>query len=182
MSRSKQPPLSCMNIWTTCSLHGVPVGSCLFWVSSVFSFFPPWLCRGWYCSPCPPISVFIPWQPMGEQEGIYTPLIFLLVLPLGVAGSENIVFWRLCQNKNPQRGRRGAARVVCVFTLLSTMYSSTFSMSPRQAGCGLSYIFWLLGISIFALNMKGNIFFLFRIMNILLWIAVKYSWAWFFQL
>lgn len=36
----------------------------------------------------------------------------LLILPRGGASGEDTVYPRLCQNKNPQRGRRGAGRVM----------------------------------------------------------------------
>lgn len=44
------PAMSCPVMlaffWTMCSLHSLPA-ACLFWVTSVFSFFPA--CRAWYC-------------------------------------------------------------------------------------------------------------------------------------
>lgn len=90
-------------------------------------------------------------------KDIHTPY-FLLVLPPGVASSENIVFWPLCQNKNPQRGRRGAARVMSVCLHCFLLCTVPPFLFPCQAGCGLGYMFWLLGISIFALTMRTFFF------------------------
>lgn len=156
----------CTDIWTTCSLHGVPVGSCLFWVSSLFSFFPPLTVQRLILFAVPSHHCFHPVAAYGRAgRDIHTPY-FLPVLPPGVASTENIVFWPLCQNKNPQRGRRGAARVVSVCLhcfLLCTV--PLFLCFPARLGVDLAAYFDFLEFPFLLWISREHFFSPFRIMN-----------------
>lgn len=99
---------------------------CLFWVTSVFSLFFSCL-RSLILLAAP---AFILWQPIRAQERMDTPLIFTPAPSRGRL-HEDTVYWRLCQNKNPQRGRRSAGRELClgVYTALYSVHLHTFYFS-----------------------------------------------------
>lgn len=127
-SRLRLQPLSCpvMHAFfsTMCSLHSLPVGSVCFGLllSSVVFFLPAELDIV--------SSSLILWQPIRVQERMDTPLIFTPAPSRGRL-HEDTVYWRLCQNKNPQRGRRGAGRELClgVYTALYSVHLHTFYFS-----------------------------------------------------
>lgn len=106
-----------------------------------------------YCSFCGSL-----WECREE----YTHPLCFLESPAGVASSENIVYWRLCQNKNPQRGRRGAEELcLCVYTALYSVHLHFFYFSLRL-GVDLT-LFYFLELP-FLFNMKCT-FILFRIIK-----------------
>lgn len=114
--------------WTMCSAQG----ACgLLFVLGFFCvpFFSPDCAEvDIVSSPLPLLFSFC--GSLWECREEYTHPLYLPELPAGVASSENIVYWRLCQNKNPQRGRRGAEELrLCVYTALYSVHLHFFYFS-----------------------------------------------------
>lgn len=147
-----------LSFWTMCSLHNLPVGSVCFWLLLCSVFFLP-AELDIVSRPFPSLLSFCGSLSQSRRER-YTPH-FLLTLPPGGATSEDTLYWRLCQNKNPQRGRRGAGRVMsgCLHCLVLCTVALFFFFLLFLSKMGVDLTTYLDFLELpFCLNMKSTFF------------------------